>query len=173
MNKEIKKLEQSLQKSGVTSPGFKTPKKYFDEFYDTLNLKIAEDTFPDTTGLNVPQDYFNNLADSIVSKVERKDTSKKKTLIRILYTASSIAAALLLYISISINSDSQKINFESISEIDFENYISEGNMALDIYSLTEQNETIAMSDIFYDDISKQEATDYLNSVSTDFLLIDN
>jgi len=173
MNKEIKKLEKSLQKSGVTSAGFKTPKKYFDEFYDALNLKIAEDTFPDTTGLNVPQDYFNNLADSIVSKVERKDTSKKKTLIRILYTASSIAAALLLYISISINSDSQKINFESISEIDFENYISEGNMALDIYSLTEQIETIAMSDIFYDDISEQEATDYLNYVSTDFLLIDN
>ena len=56
----------------IKSPGFKTPKDYFESFDDKLmqhlnNKEIIEGI--EVTGFKVPDAYFNTVEERIISKI--------------------------------------------------------------------------------------------------------
>jgi hypothetical protein len=180
MEKEVNKNIKELKKLGFTSPGFKVPENYFEEFSDGLFSKMKEEeeeeekegSIPKTTGFKTPERYFDHLEDSILSTI--KNTARiRKSKTRILYTISSVAAALLLYIGTAKYNQSNIVTFESITITDVQAYIEAGNMSLDTYALASLDQDIDMNDLLDDSISDEEINDYLNTIEPEFILIDN
>ena len=172
MEENVKKDIETLKKLGLSKPGFNTPENYFEEFSDALFTKITEDSLPKATGFEVPDTYFENLEASILSTVENS-THKRKSKVRFLYTISGVAAALLLYMGVAKYNQSTIVTFDSITITDIQDYIEDGNMNIDSYTIASVDENIDLNGLFDDSISDQEISDYLNSQDTEFLFIDN
>lgn len=202
MEKDINKHIESLKAKGLSKPAFKVPENYFEGFSDTLLEKISEtsipehtgyktpdnyfeqfsdeiistieeDSLPNTDGFETPTDYFNQLEDTIIASVKESTPSKKQSKVRILYTISSVAAALVLYLGISNYNQETVITFDTISSTDISAYIEQGNMGIDGYTLANVDDEIDLNGLFDDTISDIEMNDYLDSVDSEYLYLNN
>lgn len=99
----------------ITSPGFKTPKNYFDTFENKLLERISEKDAMlgiETTGYKVPNDYFNSVEATILSKIETAEKPIVKLKPRTtFYYMAGIAASLLLLFAIFINNEQTEETF--------------------------------------------------------------
>jgi len=172
MDKEVKKQIEELKEMGLSQPGFKAPENYFEGFTDTLFSKITEESLPKETGFQTPVTYFNHLEDSILTGIQQK-AYKRKTNLRILYTITSVAALLLIYMGITEYSTSNNLTFDSITVTDVQAYIEAGNMIVDTYTLASIDTPLNLSSLLQDAISDEEINDYLNTVEPEFLFIPN
>ena len=124
MNKDLKHIKNQ---------GFKVPKDYFETLEDQIMSNITLDTQiskAETPGFETPKDYFNTLEDNIFNKLETPQETKVIPLFKkrnILYF-SSIAAVLLLMLTIFVNTDSEELDYDLV-----ENYII--NEDVDVYEL--------------------------------------
>lgn len=172
MESEGIKNSEELKKLGLKKPGFKTPENYFEGFSDALFSKMAEDELPTETGFKTPPNYFDNFEKELISKLE-KTTDKRKSKIRLLYSITSVAAALFIYFGISQYNQQNLVTFDSITITDIQAYIEAGNIYVDSYTLASIDGNLDMNSFFDDAISNQEIDNYLNTLDTELLFIDN
>ena len=92
----------------IKSPGFKTPKDYFESFDDKLMQHLNGKEIIEgikVTGFKVPDTYFNSVENTILNKIEKEDKTpvielKSRTPF---YYVASIAASLLLLFALFFN----------------------------------------------------------------------
>lgn len=173
MDKKVNKDLENLEKLGIENPGFKVPSNYFEEFSDALFTKIEEDKIPKETGFLSPNTYFDNLEETIISRIDFPK-KKKNTKIKILYTISSIAAAVVLYLGISKYQQPETITFDSITVVDVEEWITSGNMSINSYDIASiETDVFTTLSLKSNDFSNEELNDYLDTVDTEFLFLEN
>tara|TARA_R110002096_G_scaffold236447_3_gene427018 strand:- start:8909 stop:9406 length:498 start_codon:yes stop_codon:yes gene_type:complete len=119
---------QTNKLHNIKETGFKVPKDYFDTLEDTVldNIKLKEQS--SEPGFKTPDNYFETLEDTILSKVSEKESPKVISIFsrRNLIYASSIAAAVLLLLNLSIFENES--GWEDIEAETVENYIINENM---------------------------------------------
>ena len=84
--------------------GFKTPEGYFEGLTDRILSKMEDESadLPKSDGFQVPDGYFDSVNKEILSKLERPEPKVVKLYPykKLLYTAASIAAVLLIFIGL-------------------------------------------------------------------------
>ncbi|TWO31960.1 hypothetical protein E1J38_011305 [Seonamhaeicola sediminis] len=107
----------------IKNSGFKAPNQYFDTLEDHIinELKLKERSH--TSGFKAPDNYFDSLEETILNKVSRESKPKVFELFsnKTIVYASSIAAAVLLLISLSLFDS--KISFDDLDNETVENYL--------------------------------------------------
>lgn len=152
--------------------GFKTPEGYFeglsDQILDKLDKKSAR--IPPSGGFKVPEGYFDSLNEKILSKVEEKETKVVRLYPykRLLYTAASIAAVILIVIGLQWQGE-QNITFEDIANLELEAYFESNVTSVNTYELAEvlQVEELELDDILDTGLDEENIVDYLDDTIDD------
>jgi len=138
---------------------FSVPKGYFDSFKDRLDDEIKLDQLLEgskETGFEVPEHYFSTNPERYVAQIKKPIKVIPLFNRKWIWTAASIAAIILLIVSIMPKGD-----IESVSVTEMENYLLDES-AYDIAELLEDEELDDLSvDLFDDDIY----IDYLNNTT--------
>ncbi len=125
----------------IKKSGFKTPENYFNDLEDHLlsNIKLSEKI--EASGFKIPENYLETIEDNILKKTH--NTSSKVIVFKrnYLYAISSIAAAVLLLISLNL-SKSSTTTIDLVDNEAIENYILEEFETDELASLFDDNELL-------------------------------
>jgi hypothetical protein len=173
MDKQIEKEIEELRALGLDKPGFKVPSNYFEEFSESIFSKIQEEEIPQETGFNTPEAYFEKVEETILSNINFPK-KKKRLHLKVIYTISSIAAAIVLYFGISQYQKPETVSFDSLTTTDIQEWIAKGNMNIDSYDIASiEFEHVWSTNIEMDEVSTKEINNYLDTVEPEFLFIEN
>ena len=81
MKKENKHSNFKLTKSQMKNSGFKVPMDYFDEIENDVISKLNTEKFSKKNNFNVPNNYFNSIENIVVTKLKAEAIQKKETTI--------------------------------------------------------------------------------------------
>ncbi len=152
--------------------GFKTPKDYFDGLTDDIMGKISEESLdlPKSDGFKVPEGYFDSLNKDILSKLEKEETKviKLYPYKKLLYTAASIAAVILIFIGLQWQGN-QSLSFDDIANMELEAYFEDNVSGVNTYELAEviPVEELEVGDILEIDWDEENIVDYLDDTIDD------
>jgi|SRR6056300_1155169 len=117
---------------------FKVPKGYFDELEE--QLCSSEDSISKLNPFSTPENYFENLEDLIYRKLHIQKTEKKSTSNYLLLKFSSVAASLILLITLfEKTSPTELENDQAINDF-IETYYIENFDSYDMLSMMEDTE---------------------------------
>ncbi|MFT4697809.1 MAG: hypothetical protein ACI9SJ_000940 [Flavobacteriaceae bacterium] len=80
-------------KKNKKTTGLNTPQNYFEDFEERLFLKISEDIIPKESGFKVPDNYFDQLENTILNKVNEKEIIHKSKVISLFSKKTLLYAA--------------------------------------------------------------------------------
>ncbi|MGC6430984.1 MAG: hypothetical protein ACON5F_08070 [Jejuia sp.] len=128
----------------IKTTGFKTPKGYFDSFDEQLLQKMNIESKLNKTissGFKTPENYFEGLEERLIKQVSEEKSAKVISLFsrKSLVYASSIAATVLLLISLSVFNNTPE--FDDLETQTVENYIIDENFSsYEIAALIDQED---------------------------------
>jgi hypothetical protein len=167
MRKETENSETYLKSVLKNSDGFTTPKNYFSEFDDSLELKVFEETLPKKTGFSVPKDYIENIDTKVLDRLSPK-TAKKGRVIQLkkLQPWISIAAVFVISLSVSIfylSSKTETVTFDDIAQSDIEYWMNNNSDFMTTIELETvlKEENIEETNFDFTEISSDDLEDYL------------
>lgn len=73
--------------------GLNTPQNYFEDFEERLFLKISEDIIPKESGFKIPDNYFDQIESTILNKVNEEEISHKSKVITLFTKKTLLYAA--------------------------------------------------------------------------------
>lgn len=166
-----------MKKSNIhTNGGFKIPKGYFENFEDNLLESLPSNEEHSgilsnqiDTGLKTPDGYFDSLEDRLLITIKEQQNSPKVISLftkRNIISLVSIAAMIVIIISIVIPKRDNKLTFDSIEIAEIQEYLDEENIELsetDIAVLLEDENNLTNTfSINTDHISDEILLDYLS-----------
>ncbi|CAM1348854.1 hypothetical protein [Tenacibaculum crassostreae] len=77
MSKELKHSIDFLNQKVGKETGFSTPENYFNEVEDTIYASTIINSFSKEKPFSTPANYFNTIEDSILSKINSKEKEVK------------------------------------------------------------------------------------------------
>lgn len=168
MSKKIKHIKNS---------GFTIPSSYFNEVEEKILQEITlEKNGSKNLPFSIPNGYFETLESRILLKLHPK---KEPKIISLIHTkafkyAVSIAAIIILFISIFTNISKNMFDFDAIDQSQVSYYVEQGYINLSDTELeTLISEQALNNNLLGLDISKDELFDYLsNSLDDNTLLIE-
>ena len=152
---------------------FKTPEGYFDSFHDRLMDKIkqeetaaGESIIPKTDGFTVPQEYFSNLTQDVLSKTVNSGKGKVVQLkpYRKFFYGAAAAAAVLFLIFIPNWTTEPQIGFEDLAHTEIDDYFNTAQLDMSTYEIAEvvSLEDIELSDVMDVDLEEDNILNYLD-----------
>ncbi|PXX24945.1 hypothetical protein [Arenibacter sp. ARW7G5Y1] len=154
---------------------FKVPEGYFDTLSNDLMKKIAKEDIstPLNEGFKVPEGYFENINSKILGQLENTPVEPKviplKSYKKHYYTAASIAAVILLFLSVQFNSVKTP-SYSDLANSDIEHYFEFNDLELSSYDLAEilPIHDLDLNDILESRLDNDNIIDYLDSHIDDF-----
>ncbi len=151
--------------NNITKTGFKVPENYFENFEDTLLSELKLKEASANSSFKVPENYFETVDDKILNAIK----NQKKVKVINLYTWKKIAYTIPIAASIVIMfsvlfNKNNSVNINTIETASIENYI-----------LTEELEPNEMASLFTnEDLSKINFTNNnLNPETLENYVLDN
>ena len=149
----------------IKNTGFETPKNYFDSVEDTVFSSLQSEKLKNSTsdpGYSIPEGYFDSLEDEVLSKIDKPETKVISLNTRkLLYTATSIAAILVLYFTLF--SKTERNTLDSLDTEVVEAYILE--QEIDSYELasllTDEDIDTINGDIFKEEFNTDQLEEYI------------
>lgn len=123
-------------KNEKNTSGLNVPHGYFENFEDSVMLRVMEDSFPKNTGFKTPDGYFDGIEDRLTENVITREETKVISIFRntrLLYVAG-VAACVVLIVAL-FNGFGSELSIEDISVANIEEYINEGGMDIDSYDV--------------------------------------
>ncbi|MEM9363703.1 MAG: hypothetical protein AAGA43_13780 [Bacteroidota bacterium] len=151
---------------------FKTPEGYFDSFNERLMQRLQDEEaeeklsfLPESDGFKTPTAYFEGVEDEVLSKL-REEQPKVITLRpyrKYLYGATAVAAALILFFSLNVETESP-IAFEDLASAEIDAYLENTELDLTSYELAElvSIEEVALTDVIDTPLESENILDYLD-----------
>lgn len=142
----------------IKTSGHTVPKNYFNRLEDDLLTTAVLKNKSNSTGLKVPQDYFDTFSPSVLNNKLQKQQKKAPKVIsifsrkRTLYTATIAAAVLVLLFSLDFNT---RPSINSLDTASIDNYLLneiDSNDLVSLFKDIELNETQFIDYNFNDDI---------------------
>ena len=158
--------------------GFKTPEGYFESLTDRLVEKMKEESagLPKSDGFKVPDGYFDSVNKEILSKLDQPEPKVVRLYPykKLLYTAASIAAVVLIFIGLQWQGD-QSLTFGDLANMELAEYFEDNTTGISSYELAEvfTVEDLEVSDILEDEWSEENIADYLDETIDDIDVIDD
>ncbi|WP_340076886.1 hypothetical protein [Leptobacterium sp. I13] len=146
--------------------GFILPKGYFEEFEDRLFHKLNEQQ-PEPlnkNGLQVPDGYFEHFEGRLFEKLEKETkVIKLNPYKKYYYAVASIAATILLVVSLNVLLNRNSLSMESLTSTEIENYID--HTSIDAYDIAQLYSDVNLEDIqlITEPLADEELIDYLAS----------
>lgn len=149
----------------IKNTGFETPKIYFDSVEDAVFSSLQSEKLKNSTsdpGYSIPEGYFDRLEDEVLSKIDKPETKVISLNTRkLLYTATSIAAILVLYFTLF--SKTERNTLDSLDTEVVEAYILE--QEIDSYELasllTDEDIDTINGDIFKEEFNTDQLEEYI------------
>ena len=149
----------------IKNTGFETPKNYFDSVEDAVFSSLQSEKLKNSTsdpGYSIPEGYFDSLEDKVLSKIDKPETKVISLNTRkLLYTATSIAAILVLYFTLF--SKTERNTLDSLDTEVVEAYILE--QEIDSYELasllTDEDIDTINGDIFKEEFNTDQLEEYI------------
>lgn len=149
----------------IKNTGFETPKNYFDSVEDAVFSSLQSEKLKNSTsdpGYSIPEGYFDSLEDEVLSKIDKPETKVISLNTRkLLYTATSIAAILVLYFTLF--SKTERNTLDSLDTEVVEAYILE--QEIDSYELasllTDEDIDTINGDIFKEEFNTDQLEEYI------------
>lgn len=149
----------------IKNTGFETPKNYFDSVEDAVFSSLQSEKLKNSTsdpGYSIPEGYFDSLEDEVLSKIDKPETKVISLNTRkLLYTATSIAAILVLYFTLF--SKTERNTLDSLDTEVVEAYILE--QEIDSYELasllTDEDIDTINGDIFKEEFNSDQLEEYI------------
>lgn len=149
----------------IKNTGFETPKIYFDSVEDAVFSSLQSEKLKNSTsdpGYSIPEGYFDSLEDEVLSKIDKPETKVISLNTRkLLYTATSIAAILVLYFTLF--SKTERNTLDSLDTEVVEAYILE--QEIDSYELasllTDEDIDTINGDIFKEEFNSDQLEEYI------------
>ena len=116
---------------------FKIPDRYFDELED--QICNSEDLISKLNPFSSPEEYFENLESSLPKTIKISNSSNKKTSKNLILQFTSLAAAILLIVSIFQISSIEKIKKDQALNDFIENYYLEDFDSYEMLTMMEEN----------------------------------
>ena len=164
---------EKLQQKKAKNP-FKTPENYFNSLEDIVLTRLkAEAIQNNKINEEISDTYFTNVEDAVFNKM--KSTSKvislKSKIIK--YVAPiSIAASLLLIFT--LNTNSNKVTFDSLASSEIENWINNNNIDIDALSIAAMYPEIELTtEIDSESLSDDEVANYLTDEDLESIIFEN
>ena len=152
--------------------GFKTPEGYFEGLTERILNKMEDesDNLPKSEGFQVPEGYFDSVNKEILSKLERPEPKVVRLYPykKLLYTAASIAAVLLIFIGLQWQGD-QSVNFGDIANMELAEYFEDNATGLSSYEIAEvfPIDDLEVSDILEEEWDEENIVEYLDDTIDD------
>lgn len=167
MENKLKNSEAHLKSLFEKDNGFSVPKNYFKDTEAQLLGFLLEDKIVKKVSFSTPELYFDNLENSIITKVTLKE--KKPTVFsfkqkKYKLAVIGIAASIMLTIGIGYFSDvTSEANFKNLTQNDIENWILNSSSEIlpqevATYIPFENNYT---TDFVFANINDQEIENYI------------
>lgn len=152
---------------------FKTPEGYFDQLteriMDRLDREIPD--IPKSDGFKVPDTYFDSLSEQIMEKAEKPEPKVVKLYPykKMLISAASIAAVVVIFIGLQWQAGDQGISFEDIANMELEEYFDNNAGTMSTYEIAElvPVEDLEMTDILDSEWDEENIVEYLDDTIYD------
>ncbi|MDC6365071.1 MULTISPECIES: hypothetical protein [Flavobacteriaceae] len=152
---------------------FKTPEGYFDSFHERLMDKIqqeetalGETIIPKSDGFAVPDGYFANLTQDVLSKTI--DGQKGKVIQlgaykKLFYAVAATAAVFFLIFAPNWTAEPE-IGFEDLARTEIDDYFDTAELDMSTYEIAEvvSLEDIELSDVMEVNLEAENILDYLD-----------
>lgn len=143
---------------------FKTPESYFEGFEDALFLEMKRFDEGKKAGFSVPDGYFNNVENEILSKTNIAKTKviRLNPYKKWYYLAGSVAACLVVFLLIKNRLPSTSMNTLEVAEI--EQMIDKGYIAVNSYEVLSvySDENLEDISLTEEPVSDSELIEYLH-----------
>ena len=162
---------KELKNSSLQKNNFEVPEDYFNNLEDTVIAKLKAEVLYKNDTSDLPEDYFDKIETEVFQKIKPK--SKIISLRnRILKIVTPIAVAASIILAVVLTNNSKSITFDSLTNADIENWIEQETMnETEIASIFLDDE---LTDFYLEtDISDNEIFDYLNENEIEHLIYEN
>ncbi|MCF6212403.1 MAG: hypothetical protein L3J45_00090 [Flavobacteriaceae bacterium] len=152
--------------------GFSIPKDYFENIEDTVLAKINSD---------IPAGYFDSIEDKVFAKLESREKLNKT--VKVISFKSKVikrfvpllaAASLVLFIGLSFFNKSEKLTFESLETSSISSWFESETGVVDTYALGELLNNDDISSLTNTNtIEDSQLLDYLDNINLEDYILNN
>ncbi len=175
MENELKNSVQYINNKVGKKTGFSAPTNYFDNLQDSIQAKIAEESFSKKSAFKVPENYFDDLENNILGRIssEEKETkviSFKERVFKLIPIAA--AASIILFIGLNsfVFNTSDELTLDSLSNNDIEYWLDTNTFhSTDITTIYE-DEILEENEFLFNELKDESIEDYINSIDDPSLL---
>lgn len=138
----------------INKPGFKVPDNYFNNLEETLLSEIALKKSIPSTGFKTPDNYFENFKVHGIDTLSKKSNPKVISIFRKNPWLYVASAAALIVLLFNIATVNKPVNFASLDNESIENYI-----LINDFETIELNNLIINPTAFENTILKEALSD--------------
>lgn len=153
---KVEKFQKKINKNT-----FKTPNNYFDSVEDLVITKLKAEALKSTNNNEISEKYFDSIEDTVLKEI--RTTSKVKSLkINFAKFAAPLVIAASIILIFILKNNSKTITFDSLAQSEIENWINNGNIDIDAFSIASMYPEIELNNEMYSaSISDDEVLEYL------------
>ncbi|APX99816.1 hypothetical protein [Lacinutrix venerupis] len=144
--------------NNVKKTGFKVPQNYFEEFENSILTEAKLKNLVSDSGFKVPEGYLDNFSVPIEKETKVISIFSKKNMLLV----SSIAAAIVLFFSLNVF-DNSPLSFDDLDTTTVDNYILNETEIGDLTSLFQDNELSENQFIDYS-LSDEALDNYIENI---------
>lgn len=175
MKTDLKNSIDFLNKKTGRNSGFIVPSNYFSELDNDIFAKISTTSFSNETGFKTPDNYFNSLENKILDTIlieqkKPKVISLPRRVSKIAPYLAAASIALILTFNLLFFNKSNVFSFDSISEIDIENWIETNSFTTNELATNLGDEILDLNDFSFADFKTETLDYYLTTIDTQELL---
>lgn len=157
----------------IKQPGFKVPEDYFDNLEERLLSSAKLKEKNPTTGFEVPKDYFESLEDRLMQRVSETSEPRVMPLFRKKYLPYAVGIAASILLLFNLSIFDHQTTWDDIDSKTAENYVINENLgSYEIASLLDL-EDIDETNFIDLNIKEEHIETYLeNNAEIETLLIE-
>tara|TARA_R110002051_G_scaffold239209_1_gene299850 strand:- start:49 stop:588 length:540 start_codon:yes stop_codon:yes gene_type:complete len=175
MENELKHSIQYINNKVRKKTGFSAPTDYFDNLQDSIQAKLAEESFSKKSAFKVPENYFDTLENNVLGRIssevkETKVISFKERIFKMIPIAA--AASIILFIGLNsfVFNTSDEITLDSLSNNDIEYWLDTNTFHSSDISTVYEDDILDENEFLFNELEDESIEDYISLLDDPSLL---
>lgn len=175
MDKKTENSEEYLNSILSKETGFSLPKSYFENFDNEIETRLFEEKNLLKNNFKTPNNYFEKLEDTIISKVKspNKDVkviSLKERFLKVIPFAAAASVILFIGLNSFYFNKTQELTLDSLSDNDIEFWLDSNALNSNDISYVFQDNILDENELNFATIEDKNIEDYIHFINDDSLL---
>ncbi|MDO5969715.1 hypothetical protein Q4Q35_07835 [Flavivirga aquimarina] len=157
----------------IKETGFKVPDGYFNQLEDVILSDIKLKKMSSDSGFKLPKDYFDTLEDTIINKVSAKKSTKVIPLFKKRTLIYISSVAAAVLLLFNLSIFEKELTFDSLDIETVENYIIDENIgSYEIAALLPEEDLLEENFIEYNVETETVETYILNNLDIEDIIVE-